>query len=263
VRVNYGITDTLTDAGVSAPIPQLEQGQSLTYDPNLDRDEAPGLNAYFQLDAGSPFTNEAQLVGRLLTFWADVHDDCSMTPVHAEKLTSISGFDPASCTGCIRNACSTQLAACGPECVAIQACLDARCVNLSTLASVDETACQVGCEELHPTGRSAIVALANCVETSVCQPPCLSYSADYVHCVHGQDKPAGNCVDANNACLASAACQAYQTCVNACTTLAGCQACATVPGGAAGQALMEAYELCIETTCITQGWIAHLYVSNP
>ncbi len=99
------------------------------------------------------------------------------------------------------------------------------------------------------------------MQASACQPPCLGYSLDYMHCVHGQDNTAlgGACGNLNAACLASADCQAYQTCVTkTCSTLAECEACATVSGGAVGRTMLEAYDLCIETTCIAQGWVPHL-----
>jgi len=275
VRVSYGITDTATDGGIATV---LDQGEELTYDSDLDQDEAAGLYAYLAFDAGSPlddqldggFNNPAQLVGRHVVFWAEVVDntcpvdtgpDGGAARVRGVKSSSINGYDPTSCTGCLHQACTPQLADCGQDCLAMQTCLDTRCWSLSAIASVDEVACQIACEQLHPEGAPALIALANCVQASTCQPPCLGYSLDYMHCLHGQDNTAlgGACGDANTACLASAACQAYQTCVTkTCTTLAECQACATVAGGAAGRALLEAYDQCIETTCVAQGWVPHI-----
>ncbi len=291
VRVNYGITDNATDAGVTAPVPPLEQGQLLTYDPDLYQDEASQLWPYFQFGPGNPFTNEAQLINRPLTFWAEVSDntcpedepDGGPVQWRGEKASFLNGYDPTSCTGCLHSSCEGQLAACGPECLALQVCLDTHCWSLSATGSpADEMTCQMSCEALHPTGVTALVDLANCVQASPCQPPCQSYSIDYQHCYHGQDNTSagGACGALYDACLASEACQAFEACETniqlpecqatytcyddprRCTTIPECEACSAVPGGAEGEATFEAWINCIETTCIAQAWIAHINPPN-
>jgi hypothetical protein len=179
----------------------------------------------------------------------------------------------AACATCLDSACAPEKNACGAtsDCVAIQACIDAVCFNLSATASADEGPCQVRCQALHPDGIAQHLAYVNCAQgttdagtaapvpdggVSTCVPPCVGYPYDYDWCVAEQN--AGGCQPALAACQASTGCTAYRACAGGCTTLAACEACAASPGGAAGETLYEAYQLCLDTTCLAQGWLPHL-----
>jgi len=190
--------------------------------------------------------------------------------------TGAGGADPtvAECATCLDAECAAEKAACGADCYAIQACLDSVCFNLSATGASDEGACQVYCQSLSPNGKAAHLAYVNCANGQpealpgvptcgtpgdaggcTCQPPCAAYSYDYDQCVAAQN--AGACQSARAVCLASSDCTAYQTCASGCTTLAACQACAATAGGAAGEKLYQAYQLCLDTTCLAQGWLPH------
>jgi hypothetical protein len=178
-----------------------------------------------------------------------------------------------ACASCLDHECAAEKAACGADCYAIQACLDSVCFNLSAIASADEGLCQRYCQGLHSTGVPAHLAYVNCAYTQpqtvdggtgdagpidggtiTCLPPCLGYPYDYDLCVAAES--AGPCKPALEACDASSECKAYEACAGACTSLAVCQACA-VAGGDAGEALYESYQLCLDRSCLAQGWLPH------
>ncbi len=178
----------------------------------------------------------------------------------------------AACASCLDTQCAAEKAGCDADCYAIQACLDAICFNLSATGASDEGSCQVRCQALHPYGIAAHLAYVNCVYDQpdivgpscsasidagacTCIPPCAFYGYDYDACVAAQN--AGACADARAACTSSSDCTAYQKCAGACTTLAACEACAATAGGAAGEQLYEAYQLCLDTGCFAQGWLPH------
>jgi hypothetical protein len=302
VDVDFGIADDLTGAVVTAPAPTR---LTLAYDSDFFSQSAPdraeGLLATFQLPT-TGIANVAQLVGRHVTFYANVNDDCpgpdggAPTVVHGTSPTFVSGYDELTCAGCLDGQCAPELAACGLECVALQGCLDTWCSNLSKLGSPEETTCQLYCESLHPAGKTPLVQLAQCLQTTTCQTapvdctptvtitcqaPCFGWSIDYRHCTNLLDLPGtGGCADALAACNATPACVDYKACTSRCTTWAECQACApdcsTVCAGdggstaacnacnasGEGQALYEAHQLCLERTCLPQGWVPHLNSSS-
>ncbi len=131
------------------------------------------------------------------------------------------------------------------------------CWNLSALAAPDEGACQLHCQSLHPAGKQLHLAWVDCASSGGCQPPCAGYPYDYDQCVAAQN--AGPCQPARDACTASNTdCQLYQACAAACTTFPDCALCAEGPGPAAGEALYEAYQLCLDTACFAQGWLPSL-----
>jgi hypothetical protein len=217
--------------------------------------------------------------------------------VHAGSETFVSGYDEVTCAGCLDGQCAPELAACGLECVALQACLDTWCSNLSKIGSSEEVTCQVWCEDAHPAGKAALVDLVQCLQTTTCQDapvdcnptpsitcqaPCYGWSIDYRHCTNLLDT--GACAGALAACNDSPECVAYKNCTTTtCTTWAACQACApedcaplcdgdggaseacaacNASAGAEGPALYEAHQLCLESTCLPQGWVPHLNSSS-
>jgi hypothetical protein len=244
VTVSCGVKDAANGDDLATLTSQAIQ---LAYDHTTDRDEAAGLVA----DVVDPGAAQ-QLVGRKVTVWADA-SGCGRS-VHGETSTVISGFDTSTCQGCLDQTCGSQVAACDSECTAIQACLDAYCVNLSANASPDEVTCQAYCQSLHPMGKAAHVALVSCVQTSMCQPPCNGYSIDYDACVAAQNT--GVCANLLAACSASPDCQNYKACVSGCGSWADCQRCAA--NHPAGEKLFESYDWCIESTCLTLGWVPHI-----
>ena len=257
VTVTCSIEDTTTGTTVAAC---AGQAVSLNYDAAVDRDEGWGVIATIS----SPATVE-NLIGTNVVITANA-TGCGRT-VQGKTSPSISGFDVGTCQGCLDAACGPEVAACGADCVAIQACLDAYCVHLSALASPDEVTCQTWCQGQHPAGKEVHIALVSCVTASACQPPCNDYSIDYDACVAAVNT--ASCATTYAACNASADCQTYKDCTSACTTWPTCQQCATAPpkggldagvDGAAppsGEALFEAYEACVEATCLTLGWLPH------
>jgi hypothetical protein len=256
VDLTFGITDVVTGIDLTGT---LSQRVELVYDSDADQDELGGLYAYFSPQGsnhqqGHVFTRAEQLVGREITLWAEAVDTCHQAPLRSTATTPVSGYDPTTCMGCLDGACGPQVAACGADCIAIQACLDAYCVNLSALASPDETTCQSYCQSQHLEGKQAHLALVGCVQSSACQPPCSGYSIDYAQCVAAQDT--GACADADASC--DDGCHAYQTCLGSCGTWAACQACSATPKGAAGEKRFETYQRCLESTCIAQGWLPHI-----
>lgn len=295
VNVDFGIRDDLTGAILSNT---PETGVTLSYDstPYLDYapDRAGGLPAYFQLPT-LEISNVAELIGRQVTLYANVVDEC--TALDAQAQTILSGYDELTCAGCLDGQCSAQRAECGLECVALQACLDAWCSHLSKISSPDEVTCQIACEAAHPAGKEPLIKLVECIQNTTCQAapvdcnptpsitcqaPCYGYSVDYRHCINLLDDPGNACSEAQAICDASPACVAYKACTSSCSTWAECQACAPdcVPicagdggvspdGGVStacaacnaeqeGEALYEAHQLCLETTCLPEIWLPHI-----
>ena len=244
VTVSCSATDATSGSVVATGAGQPVQ---LTYNRATDRDEAGGIVASVVNPAAAQ-----QLVGSTVILAAQAVG-CGRT-AQSQVSTKIAGFDATSCQGCLYAACGGQLALCDADCTSIQACLDSTCANLSALASPDEVTCQAYCQSLHPKGKAAHVALVSCVASSACQPPCNGYSIDYDACVAAQNT--GLCANALVACTASSDCQAFKTCVTSCATFADCQRCAT--NHAAGEALFEAYEWCVERSCLTLGWLPHI-----
>jgi hypothetical protein len=244
------------DGGVPLSAPSGQVPEVLSYDSSLDLDVWYGLQAFFQLPAQG-IANAAQLVNQRVILWARVTDgaNCYKAPIEAAIPTTIGGFDTSTCVGCLAQTCAPQLAACDQDCFGIQACLDTYCVNLSTIASPDEVACQAWCQSQHPAGKDAHVALVGCVQSSMCQPPCFGYSIDYRHCTGLEDDTNGPCYAQATAC-AGGDCLAYKNCINACTTWASCQVCAQQYP--AGEAQFEDHQLCLEQACFLQGWLPHM-----
>jgi hypothetical protein len=251
INLSFGITDVATGISLTGTLPP--QRVELTYDSSSDQDEGWGLQGDFQLAAAGPFPNADLLIGRPVTFWADVSDACYTTPIHATAPTVVTDFDPTTCMGCLSQQCGAQLAACDAECLNIQACLDAYCENLSATGSPDEVDCQVYCQSQHPTGKQAHVALVSCIQATTCQPPCSGYSIDYRECVSAQNT--STCAGALASC--DKGCTDYEACTGGCTTWAACQACAAGASGAS-EKLYEAYQRCLEETCIAEAWLPHL-----
>jgi hypothetical protein len=294
VDLTYGITDLDAGVDLTGPIPE---GVELNYDSITVTDQAWGLQANLFPDAGVGFdagiplpnpwcqisTAEQILYHSVLLHASGRDHPCDNTG-DGGTVTEVVGYDDTTCTGCVYQACHAELAACGEECLATQACLDARCINLSADLSPDEETCQVYCQDLHPAGRDALIALAACVQASPCQPPCLSYSFDYRQCVDEQVPPLScqaTCLycsfDYTDCCVTSLGigqtlspcaqdlcdcyqdndCLTYRSCVSNCGSWDECQACVSAPGGAKGEAMLERYDLCLEASCIGEVWLPH------
>lgn len=160
----------------------------------------------------------------------------------------------SACDQCADTTCSAEQAACDGECVAIQACLETVCFNLSTIgAMAEEGQCQVKCQADHPDGKDNHLALVNCAAASKCSPPCTFYPQDYDACKSYMTK--GACQSLSQACKGSNDCQTYKDCVSTCTTLKECIACDDAPSGLAGRKLLESFENCVAAECTTEAWL--------
>jgi hypothetical protein len=243
------VSGSIKDAKSAAELATLAStSRTLAYDQPSDRDVAAGLELVVTPTLAAPLSIET-IVGKDVTVSAQV-SGCGARKGSNEVATVISGFDTTTCQGCLYQACATQLAACDADCTAIQACLDTHCTGLSANGSSDEPTCVAYCEGLHPNGKANYVALAMCVQKSPCEPPCEAYPYDYNDCLNVQNaEGTGPCWNAYEPCsAASGDCVSYTSCINGCTTWAGCQACAKQ--SPAGEMLYEAYESCIENACL-------------
>jgi hypothetical protein len=182
----------------------------------------------------------------------------------------------APCAQCLAQKCSNEIAACDPDggvdCYGIQACIDAVCFGLSMKGLMtEEGKCQVYCQGLHSDAMMAHLNYVNCAyseqmvgdagppATCIATGFCAFYSYDYDRCV--ADQTAGPCKAAFDACNACGDCKQYVQCASNCSTWADCQKCFATPSGAAGMALYEAYQLCVDSPqvgsqgCFAQGWL--------
>lgn len=160
----------------------------------------------------------------------------------------------SACDQCVDMTCGAEETACDGECIAIQACLETVCFNLSMIgAAAEEGQCQTKCQGEHPDGKASHIAVVNCAVDAKCSPPCTFYPQDYDACRSFMTK--GPCQTANQACKDSNECQTYKDCVSTCTTLKECIACDDTPGGLAGRKLLESYELCVAGECTAQAWL--------
>jgi hypothetical protein len=161
-----------------------------------------------------------------------------------------------ACDDCLDALCVTGLAACGPACVAIEACIEMICKTLTVAG--EEGLCQVYCQNLNPTGTQQHLDVVNCAfangNFNSCQTSndCGNYPVDYTAC--RATMIAGQCADEHAACEADANCVAYRDCLAICTLQSDCVACSATPAGAAGRLLLEADELCLAAECIAESW---------
>ncbi|UQA58018.1 hypothetical protein [Polyangium aurulentum] len=159
----------------------------------------------------------------------------------------------SQCDECLEGTCGEAEKACGPECQAIEACVEMVCGNLSSVGSPDEGKCQQQCQNEHPDGLTQHLAVVNCALEDLCKPPCVPYPQDYEACRNFMDK--GDCADELSACKGSPSCGLYRDCSSLCTTLQECLACDDTPEGLEGKAILEAYEQCVASECTTESWI--------
>ena len=165
-----------------------------------------------------------------------------------------TGVTWSACDECAETTCGAEEAACDAECLAVQACLETVCFNLSMIgAMAEEGQCQVKCQGDHPDGKASHLALVNCAADAQCSPPCTFYPQDYEACKAFMNK--GACQSANQACKDSNDCQTYRDCVSTCKTLKECIACDDTPSGLAGRKLLESYELCVAGECAAEAWL--------
>jgi hypothetical protein len=165
-----------------------------------------------------------------------------------------SSMTTSVCDMCLDTTCAAEEAACDGECLAVQACLETVCFNLSVIgASAEEGQCQTKCQGDHPDGTDNHKAVVNCAIAAKCSPPCTFYPQDYDACKSFMAK--GPCQTANQACKDSNDCQTYKDCVTTCTTNKECIACDDTASGLAGRKILEAYELCVAGECLAQAWL--------
>ncbi len=178
----------------------------------------------------------------------------SATASVSASATSTGTGMVSACGQCADATCSAEEAACDGECLAIQACLETVCFNLSMIgAMAEEGQCQVKCQSDHPDGKDHHVALVNCANSAKCSPPCTFFPQDYDACKSAASK--GTCQSQSQACKDSNDCQTYKDCVSTCTTQKDCIACDDTPSGFAGRKLLEAFELCVAGECAAEAWL--------
>jgi hypothetical protein len=167
------------------------------------------------------------------------------------------GESTGACDDCLDTECASELEACGTECVAVEACIEAVCRSIGDATEGD---CFVYCQDQHPAGINQHLAVVNCafdgIGNDVCyipNGPCVPYPQDYDAC--RATLTAGNCSAQLAACNASADCATYRDCTSTCGTNTSCIACSSVNGGFEGRQLLEALEGCIAGECLSESWL--------
>ncbi|TKD09226.1 hypothetical protein [Polyangium fumosum] len=158
----------------------------------------------------------------------------------------------SQCDECLEGTCGQAEKACGPDCRSIEACIETVCVNLSD-SPQDESACFVYCQDRFPAGKDQHLAVVNCALEVMCSPPCTFYPQDYDLCRTFMNN--GDCTGFQKACEADARCGVYRDCVKFCTSIGDCTACDDSADGTEGRKLLEAYEQCVASECMTESWI--------
>ncbi|HRI66593.1 MAG TPA: hypothetical protein PK156_20230 [Polyangium sp.] len=159
----------------------------------------------------------------------------------------------SQCDMCLEGNCAMAEKACGPDCVAIEACIETTCKHLSELGSDEESPCFIQCQNKYPGGKAQHVALVDCAFMTTCQPPCTFYPQDYDFCRGFMNN--GDCYGIQKACDENVNCKNFRDCVSFCTTLQDCLACDDTAQGIEGRAYLEAYETCVARECLTESWI--------
>jgi hypothetical protein len=159
----------------------------------------------------------------------------------------------SACDECLDTLCAAPQAGCDAACVAVEACIEMLCANLSAIGSAEEGDCQTSCQDANPGGKAPHLAVVDCAVSGVCFPPCVPYPQDYEACRVFMN--AGDCAGALSACEASPDCNSYRDCVKTCATLVECLACDNTAQGIAGRNLLENYEQCIAAECVTESWL--------
>jgi len=163
-------------------------------------------------------------------------------------------LDPVLCHECLNDQCGTPIAACGTDCLELEACIETLCSHLSEIVSPEEGQCQVHCQQLHIGSKSKHLAVVNCALGAHC-PPCSSYPWDYDHCQESATLPPGVCADLYQACNDDPDCVTYRSCVATCSTLTECLECQNVASGTSGGVKLEDYEYCVSSQCLAESWI--------
>lgn len=161
----------------------------------------------------------------------------------------------SACDECLEQKCGAAEKNCGPDCRAIQGCIETTCIGLSAAGSMDEGACQIQCQSKFPGGKDQHLAVVNCAvdPNTMCSPPCTFFPQDYDLCRNFMNN--GDCFGYNKACEADLNCRNFRDCVSFCATLPDCLACDDTAEKAQGRALFEAYETCVAAECLTESWI--------
>jgi hypothetical protein len=296
VTMTFGVRDTATGAELTGQGPDSATGRlQLQYRSDLHKDVWPGLQASFPTMNAKVLVGRSVTVWADVTD-ADcpplvVHGQ-QATRVEGFDITTCEGCLAQACwpelaecdddcralQGCIDAYC-VGLSRIGSD--EEETCLEwcqsqhpkSKDAHVSLVGCVQASGCntQTCFPNPHASDPDPLADPVCSVE-----PPCHPYSIDLRHCKNLQNAPnqndtacnpndvcvrdccVGPCCDALCACNASPECLDYQTCIKSCTTWADCQACSATPAGQKGEALDEAYQTCVEKTCITQSWLPHL-----
>lgn len=155
-----------------------------------------------------------------------------------------------ACDECLESECGMFEEACDSECVAVEACIQMVCGNLSVIGSADEGMCQVTCQNAHLTGRPRHLDVVNCVIDADC-PSCGIFPDALLACRERMTMT--SCSDELATCDASTPCLEYRNCVSQCTTVTECNACDD--DNFAGRMIAETLERCIAAECVAEGWV--------
>lgn len=115
----------------------------------------------------------------------------------------------SACDNCLESVCGVAEKACGPECLALEACIETTCAHLSAIGSPDESNCFVHCQGQHPQGKEQHLAVVDCAVGTTCQPHCAYYPQDYDFCRTFMNN--GDCYGYGAACEASLNCKNFAT----------------------------------------------------
>lgn len=159
----------------------------------------------------------------------------------------------SACDECLEMECAAAETGCGPDCQSVEACIETTCVHLSEIGSPDESNCFQHCQGKSSAGKDQHLAVVNCAYDTKCQPPCAFYPQDYDLCRTFMNN--GDCYGYNAACEASLNCKNFRDCIKFCSSLQDCLACDDTPEGVEGRAILEAYEACVASECLTESWI--------
>ena len=168
---------------------------------------------------------------------------------------SADGEAWSTCDECLDSTCAEALSACGDDCIAIEACVQMVCGNLSATGSADEGPCQVQCQNAHSAAKQPHLDVVYCAEgaSSTCFPPCTPFPQDYDAC--RAFMIAGDCFATALACDDAPECNAYRDCIGTCSSLDECLACDDDEEGQLGRAYLELHEQCIAAECIAEAWL--------
>lgn len=159
----------------------------------------------------------------------------------------------SECDNCLDKKCEAELSACDAECIALEACIEMTCKNLSTVNPNEESKCFVQCQTQHSSAKDKHLAVVDCAVNAVCKPPCLDYPVDYDQCRAFMNQ--NFCAGLITACDTSPECQTYRDCIGSCSTLNDCNLCDNTAEGIKGKQMLFDYEQCVAAECISESWL--------